>query len=271
MVAANLALANGCASKSDPTDGAGSTESGSDGESDTMGSTSVGDGDGDSGTSAGDGDGDTSDSQGDGDGDGDGDVSCGNGIVENSEICDGTDLDGVDCQSLGYEGGTLACQSDCSAFDVSGCAGSSCGDDVIDANEFCDGSALDGESCEGLGFSGGDLGCTADCLDYDLSMCEETCDQGEAEMCEGYFIISEGECVDWCPWAGCAHETCMSDCLVENQTTLTSCYAEAGCIFDSLRAECELDCAIELDTCNNQTDCADTCASDHDVCVSACQ
>ncbi len=50
---------------------------------------------------------------------------CGNGIIETGEICDGAALSGDTCQDLGYSGGTLACQSDCLAYDVSACTGGS--------------------------------------------------------------------------------------------------------------------------------------------------
>ncbi|HIH21166.1 MAG TPA: hypothetical protein HA222_00690 [Candidatus Diapherotrites archaeon] len=46
---------------------------------------------------------------------------CGNGIVETGEQCDGTDLAGQTCQSQGFVGGTLGCNSECAAFDVSQC------------------------------------------------------------------------------------------------------------------------------------------------------
>ena len=46
--------------------------------------------------------------------------SCDDGIIQEVEECDGNNLGGATCQSIGYEGGTLACSSDC-AFDTSGC------------------------------------------------------------------------------------------------------------------------------------------------------
>lgn len=45
---------------------------------------------------------------------------CGDGNRDLSEACDGTDLDGVNCTSLGYQGGELKCTPTCS-FDESGC------------------------------------------------------------------------------------------------------------------------------------------------------
>src|SRR3989344_9094276 len=34
---------------------------------------------------------------------------CGNGQIEGGEDCEGNDLNEMDCQSLGYAGGTLSC------------------------------------------------------------------------------------------------------------------------------------------------------------------
>jgi len=47
---------------------------------------------------------------------------CNNGIVEGTEKCDGTDLDGETCQTLGYDSGTLDCNSLCQ-FNPTGCVG----------------------------------------------------------------------------------------------------------------------------------------------------
>jgi hypothetical protein len=45
---------------------------------------------------------------------------CGNNIKETGEECDGTDLGGATCQSLGYSGGSLSCTAACD-FDTSAC------------------------------------------------------------------------------------------------------------------------------------------------------
>ena len=49
---------------------------------------------------------------------------CGDGITqpENAEDCDGSDLNGETCQSIGYAEGALACLPDC-RFDTSDCSG----------------------------------------------------------------------------------------------------------------------------------------------------
>ncbi len=47
--------------------------------------------------------------------------SCGNGVVEAAEACDGDDLAGMTCVDVGdFDAGTLACDASC-AFDMAGC------------------------------------------------------------------------------------------------------------------------------------------------------
>ncbi|MEM7482057.1 MAG: PA domain-containing protein [Acidobacteriota bacterium] len=47
--------------------------------------------------------------------------TCGNNTREGLEKCDGTDLFGQTCRSLGFDGGTLACSATCDAFDTNAC------------------------------------------------------------------------------------------------------------------------------------------------------
>lgn len=47
--------------------------------------------------------------------------NCGNGVIDAGEQCDGGDLQGFDCNSLGLNGGTLACDAVMCTFDTSMC------------------------------------------------------------------------------------------------------------------------------------------------------
>jgi hypothetical protein len=49
---------------------------------------------------------------------------CGNGIVEGTEQCDGTNLSGQTCITLGFTGGTLSCAGSCT-FNTASCTGAS--------------------------------------------------------------------------------------------------------------------------------------------------
>lgn len=50
-----------------------------------------------------------------------GDGSCGNGVIDDGEQCDGGNLGGFSCSDLGYSGGTLACDPVTCTYDASGC------------------------------------------------------------------------------------------------------------------------------------------------------
>ena len=113
---------------------------------------------------------------------------CGDDIAEGAEVCDGTDLVAEDCTTQGFDGGDLACASDCTAFDTSACTTDEppmCGDDAVNQDsEECDGSDLADETCESQGFTSGTLDCNDDCT-FDTDDCSEDpgamCGDGVAE------------------------------------------------------------------------------------------
>ncbi len=110
---------------------------------------------------------------------------CGDGqILAGVEDCDGTELGGATCESLGFSSGTLACTAGCE-FDTSSCSGSSsCGNGVIDDQvEACDTDDLGDAppTCESLGYhGGGTVVCGDDCT-FDEAGCISTCGDGNLE------------------------------------------------------------------------------------------
>lgn len=46
--------------------------------------------------------------------------TCGNGVGEVEELCDGTDLRGMSCLLFGFDGGRLACSTEC-VYDLTYC------------------------------------------------------------------------------------------------------------------------------------------------------
>lgn len=113
---------------------------------------------------------------------------CGDSVLDRGEQCDGSELGGASCASLGYSHGTLRCGPDC-GLDVSGCG--YCGDGVSSGAEACDGGDLAGLGCRSLGFTDGVLGCTPECQ-LDPSQCfvdpGEFCGDGALdfpEQCDG--------------------------------------------------------------------------------------
>jgi hypothetical protein len=99
------------------------------------------------------------------------------------EDCDGANLDGGSCSTLGFSGGALACTGGC-LYDSSGCY--VCGNGVIDPGEACDGANLAGGTCALEGFDGGTLSCSPTCA-FDITACTD-CGNGvreAGEPCEG--------------------------------------------------------------------------------------
>jgi hypothetical protein len=116
--------------------------------------------------------------------------SCGDGIKQGSETCDGSELGGQTCISQGYGPGTLACNADCQSFDTSGC--SPCGNGTIDQGEQCDGNDFGGETCKSQGFDEGQLACTAQCT-LDTSSCSYDCG-APGDFCVYGSDCCSGEC-----------------------------------------------------------------------------
>lgn len=134
---------------------------------------------------AGDGDGN---GEGEGEGEGgtsDAPASCQGDGVDFGEECDGADLAGQSCVSLGYASGPLQCDSVC-LLDRRACvAQPDCGDGTLNTVEPCEGLELRGETCANQGRGQGELSCRDDCT-LDFSGCQlcgngfieggETCD-----------------------------------------------------------------------------------------------
>ncbi len=132
-------------------------------------------------------------------------AQCGNGTRETGEACDGADLGGFSCATLGFKTGTLACDATC-RLDTSQCVAQSacgngileageecdngsansdtapdacrtncvfafCGDGVIDSFEDCEGKNLGGETCLTLGYDGGSLKCDSEECEFDDERC----------------------------------------------------------------------------------------------------
>ena len=122
--------------------------------------------------------------------------ACGDGVLEGVEECEGANLDGQSCTSLGYAGGELRCLPDCT-FDKDVCTEGACGNGVVDEGEDCDGAELGFASCELEGFvGGGTLGCNPDCT-FDTRDCSR-CGDGAVdagEECDGT-NLGGATCVD---------------------------------------------------------------------------
>jgi len=111
---------------------------------------------------------------------------CGNGVLEDTEECDGIAPSGQTCETHGYAGGVLGCTDICE-IDESQCELlATCGNGQVDPDEACDDDDLVGASCADQGFDGGSLACTVTCS-FDTSACHVCGDAVAAgpEQCDG--------------------------------------------------------------------------------------
>ncbi|MCZ7686684.1 MAG: DUF4215 domain-containing protein [Sandaracinaceae bacterium] len=70
---------------------------------------------------------------------------CGNGAIDAGEQCDGTNLNGASCASLGFTAGTLSCGASC-LYNTNSCT--LCGNGTPEAGEECDdGNTANGDGC----------------------------------------------------------------------------------------------------------------------------
>ncbi len=75
--------------------------------------------------------------------------ACGDAHLDPGEACDGSDLGGATCVSLGFESGSLTCASDCHL--VTARCVNRCGNGVLDPGEACDGK-LGPLTCDTWGY-----------------------------------------------------------------------------------------------------------------------
>ena len=96
--------------------------------------------------------------------------NCGNGTRDMGELCEGSDIGGSTCTSIGmgFDGGTLRCNATC-GYDTSMCT--DCGNGRREGTEQCDGMDLGTATCASRGFTGGGtLRCSPTCS-FDISSC----------------------------------------------------------------------------------------------------
>lgn len=206
-------------------------------------------------------------------------ATCGNGVVECTEVCDGGDLGGETCSSQGCGGGTLACNAGCDGFDLSGCT--SC--PTCDNDGVCE----LGEDC---------TGCPDDCVSGTTSgaICGNgVCEAGNGENCvtcaadcngkqngkpAGRFCCGDGGGQNPVPCTDSQCSTGGFSCTTVPANPGSFCCGDLACDGGESCGNCALDCTLgaELCTggfdedCDAAVDCADAdCALDP-ACTSSC-
>ncbi|MBN2722681.1 MAG: SUMF1/EgtB/PvdO family nonheme iron enzyme, partial [Deltaproteobacteria bacterium] len=199
-------------------------------------------------------------------------ANCGDGSVQPGEECDGDDLDGKDCLSMGFQnGGSLSCNGDCT-FNVSECLGTSnCGNGSIDEGEECDGTLLGNVTCGTLGYyGGGDLTCTTACT-LNTSGCQggycgngsvesvEDCDGNNLDnaTCGGMGFYGGGNlsCSDVCKFdtSGCLGGYCGNGTVETGEECDGTSMGGLSCgslgYYGGGNLSCTADCTIEETNC----------------------
>ncbi|MDY0003301.1 MAG: DUF4215 domain-containing protein, partial [Polyangia bacterium] len=182
---------------------------------------------------------------------------CGNGTIDDGEECDGDDLGGNDCTTLGagFTSGELSCLAAC-RFDSTGCRLASCGNGVLDPGEECDdGNSSNNDACmnncqnarcgDGYVWAGQEAcddgnnsnsdACLGDCQaascgDGHVWTGQEACDDGNASNTDSCLVgCVSARCGDGHVWAGqeacddgntVAGDGCSPTCAVEPIPTL---------------------------------------------------
>jgi hypothetical protein len=147
-------------------------------------------------------------------------ASCGDGILDPGETCDGADLGGATCASEVGGVGALTCRADCTGFDVSACA--VCGNDTIEGDEVCDGANTGGATCATELDGQGEIRCQDDCSALDLSACT-VCGDGVIEGDE----VCDGDELDgrtcFSEMGGQGTLACLDDCSAFDESQCTLC------------------------------------------------
>jgi hypothetical protein len=206
---------------------------------------------------------------------------CGDGVVEGTERCDGTNFgsEPATCEARGFAGGMLTCTSSCTVTERA-CVAPGCGNGILERNagETCEGQNLDGKSCTSEGFAGGDLACDATCR-LDATRCVRAgCGNGireSGEECEtndlvgatcqsrgflqGNLACSSSSCTfdtSGCVAPGCGNGILEASEQCEGQNLANQSCTSIGLGFTAGDLRCGNDCRFDTSGCR-QAQCGD--------------
>jgi len=125
-------------------------------------------------------------------------ITCGNGMIDPGEQCDGSNLNGQSCPGPG----TVSCDDTCH-LDFSGCTGgaSVCGDGILEGTEQCEPHPnlnLNGADCASQVGSGsvGTLNCYPALRSYECTYDTSGCSASNSGICLKNTVSVSGDCGD---------------------------------------------------------------------------
>ncbi len=120
---------------------------------------------------------------------------CGDGVVSESEVCDGAALAGASCQSLGLGAGALQCRADCAGYDDAQCCSASCTGIECGPDPVCGVSC--GTCSQGVCTAAGQCEGEGQCVPATCTSLGISCGSGN-DGCGG--VLSCGECEQASSW-----------------------------------------------------------------------
>lgn len=192
-------------------------------------------------------------------------IVCGDGMIEGMEECEGADLAGQSCATLGFTGGTLSCAPNC-IFDKSQCVSESCGDGTKNGGEECDcgqqgapcsQAQLGLVSCQSLvspnggNYHGGTLTCGSpqSCL-FNKTQCQYCGDgvRNGPEACEGGDL--GGQTCQSLGFSGGGTLKCSASCTHDTSLCQNIVCGNGQCQPGEDSCSCPADCPDDPNSCS---------------------
>ena len=162
---------------------------------------------------------------------------CGDSIVNNDELCDGSNFKGNKTKCIHwdtkYSAGNVSCTNDCE-IDYSECIlAPHCGDNIVNNNESCDGSSFKGDRTQCIQwdskYSAGNVSCTNDCrIDYSQCTLRPYCGDNvinNYELCDGAaFVENKTQCAQWDNKYTEGTVGCTKDCKIDFSQCIATPY-----------------------------------------------
>ncbi len=159
--------------------------------------------------------------------------SCGNGIVDNGEPCDGGMKNCVEIDPVKFTGGKAYCLDDCTGWDTVTCDENPavCGNGIVEGAEECDGTIDSCVDIDPLAFVAGKARCKEDCTGWDTETCETAGDYcGDGTKSEGEFCDGDSKaCTEINPnWYESGTAPCNESCTGYDTSSCVLIQSECG-------------------------------------------